>query len=92
MDRGRPKKRAPAGIQRKPINETTQVRRELTDEEKAFATLPTGFRAIDADSNFDSQEMEALRRQAIGQAAKFDVLSVRDVDVLSRVCLTTPIQ
>lgn len=81
MDRGRPKKRS--ATPRNPIIEASP--RELTEEEIAFATLPTGFKAAHADSNLDGQEIEALRRQAIGQAAKFEVLTMQDVDMLSRV-------
>lgn len=85
MDRGRPKRRADAS----PINHkrTLSKQSQLALEKKAFETLPEGFKAVDASSRLPKAELDALRHQAVGQAAKFDVLCMKDVESLSRVSL-----
>jgi hypothetical protein len=85
MDRGRPKRRADAS----PINHkrTLSKQSQLAAEKKAFETLPEGFKAVDISSRLPKTELDALRHQAIGQAAKFDVLCMKDVESLSRVSL-----
>lgn len=80
MDRGRPKRRTDGS----PIKSRTS-KRDASAEQRAFATLPSGTRAVNASSRYDANECETLRKQAIGQAAKFEVLSTKDVDSLSRV-------
>jgi len=82
MDRGRPKKRAegsPISVKRTPDKRT------LLAEQKAFETLPEGIKAVDAGQRWTVEEIEALKKQAVGQAAKFEVLSMKDVESLSRV-------
>jgi hypothetical protein len=82
MDRGRPKKRSDGS----PIKRTGSKRAVATSEEqKAFETLPQGHRAVDAPSLLQATEIEVLRKQAIGQASRFEVLGSKDVDALSRV-------
>jgi hypothetical protein len=82
MDRGRPKKRTEGS----PItSKRTPDKRTLLAEQKAFETLPEGIKAADAQQRWNVEEIEALKKQAIGQAAKFEVLSVKDVESLSRV-------
>ncbi|RDW80020.1 hypothetical protein BP6252_04658 [Coleophoma cylindrospora] len=80
MNRGRPKKRAPDGspIKRAPRKRSPSV------EQDEFDTLPQGYRAAKAASTMASPELETLRRQAMGQAAKFEVLPTKDVEALSR--------
>lgn len=83
MDRGRPKKRADGS----PIKLKQSIKpSQLAAEQKAFETLPEGIKAIDAQSRLEQTAIDALREQAIGQAAKFEVLNMRDVESLSRVC------
>lgn len=77
MDRGRPKKR--------PDGSSIKSATTKTNEQKAFVTLPTGVKASDASSKFSQQDIEALRQQARGQAAQFEVLASKDVGDLSRV-------
>ena len=77
MDRGRPKKRADGSS----IKSATTKE----NEQRAFVTLPTGIKASDASSKFSPQDIEALRQQARGQAAQFEVLDSKDVGDLSRV-------
>jgi hypothetical protein len=80
MDRGRPKKRpdgSPVTLRRTPS-------KKLRDQQ-AFEMLPRGTKATDAASKFDESEIDVLKKQAIGQAAKFEVLAVKDVEGLSRV-------
>ncbi|OBT42143.1 hypothetical protein VE00_08300 [Pseudogymnoascus sp. WSF 3629] len=76
MDRGRPKKRSD-GTSTK--NTTTNA-----SEQKAFETLPQGVKACDVTSKFSPQDIESLRRQALEQAAQFEVLAAKDVSDLSR--------
>ena len=86
MDRGRPKKR-PDGS---PIKRTPSKRVASSEEQKAFETLPQGYRAVDAPSLLPATEIEVLRKQAIGQASRFEVLGSKDVEALSRVYLSPP--
>jgi hypothetical protein len=91
MDRGRPKKRLDGSPVKQPVgkrttNNRTESRPSPTEEQKAFATLPQGICAKDAASVMPMSEIEALRKQAFGQASRFDVLSSKDVENLSRVC------
>ncbi|KFY87784.1 hypothetical protein V500_06757 [Pseudogymnoascus sp. VKM F-4518 (FW-2643)] len=76
MDRGRPKKRADGSS----IKSATTKE----NEQRAFMTLPTGVKASEALSKFSPQDIEALRQQAQGQAAQFEVLASKDVGDLSR--------
>ncbi|ELR04034.1 hypothetical protein GMDG_06545 [Pseudogymnoascus destructans 20631-21] len=76
MDRGRPKKRADGSSIK---SATTKAQ-----EQRAFITLPTGVKASDAPSKFSPQDIEALRQQAQGQAAQFEVLASKHVGDLSR--------
>lgn len=99
MDRGRPKKRSPtptptldgqsftplsASASASPMKLKRKPSVRTIDEQKAFETLPTGVLATATPSALPSSEIEALRRQAIGQACRFEVLSSKDVDALSR--------
>jgi hypothetical protein len=84
IDRGRPKKRAEGS----PIMlKRTADKRTLLAEQKAFEALPEGIKATDAQQRWNAEEIVALKKQAIGQAAKFEVLGLKDVESLSRVCL-----
>jgi len=54
------------------------------EEQEAFATLPAGIKITDASSALSPTEFDGLRKQAIGQAQRFEVLHSKDVDALSR--------
>ncbi|PQE04741.1 PIF1 helicase protein [Rutstroemia sp. NJR-2017a BBW] len=81
IDRGRPKKRTDGS----PIKRVPSKKAAPTSEEQlAFDYLPQGVRPNQASSKLTIQEMETLRRQALGQVTRFEVLNSRDVDALSR--------
>lgn len=84
MDRGRLKKRAPEGglLKRSPS------KRSPSEEQRAFETLPQGYRATKASSVLATAELESLRKQAIGQASKFEVLPAKEVELLAKVSFT----
>ncbi|KAG9247973.1 Up-regulated during septation-domain-containing protein [Calycina marina] len=82
MDRGRPKNRPEMSyLNRKP---SMRMGTSPFDDQKAFETLPEGVRAKDANSKMTSHELEVIRKQAMGQASRFEILASRDVDELSR--------
>ncbi|KAI9792411.1 MAG: hypothetical protein M1816_002295 [Peltula sp. TS41687] len=51
---------------------------------KASQTLPTGFKSVNASSHYPEEEILRLHEQALGQATKFEVLGVKDVEGLSK--------
>lgn len=79
MDRGRPKKSISEGVKR------SESRSNKSAERLAFETLPKGWKAPDAVNMLDASEAAALNKQALQQAARFEVLRKTDVDSLSRV-------
>ena len=82
MHRGRPKRR----VEGSPTTRTeTKIPVNTAEEQKAFETLPPGYRPLDAPSSLAPTEIELLRKQAIGQASRFEVLGSKDVANLSRV-------
>ncbi|KAG0651923.1 hypothetical protein D0Z07_1252 [Hyphodiscus hymeniophilus] len=81
MDRGRPAKRVDGiPIKRMPSKRTVSA----SEEKKAFETLPLGHRPREASSFLPATEIETLRKQAMGQASRFEVLCSKDVENLSR--------
>ncbi|KAI9733583.1 MAG: hypothetical protein M1834_003185 [Cirrosporium novae-zelandiae] len=50
---------------------------------ESFKELPPGFLAKEAYAKLDKPEVEALQKQAAGQAGRFQVLRQKDVDSLS---------
>lgn len=81
MERGRPtRRRRESDAAQKSIS-----KRDASEEQRVFATLPPGVRAVDANEALGNTEVHALLAQAIGQAARFEVLSMKDVESLSRV-------
>jgi len=86
MDRGRPRKRGDTvpiggGLRR------TASKRSKSAERRAFETLPKGWRAIEASNMLSQNEISVLQKQAMQQAARFEILRKDDVDNLSRVSL-----
>lgn len=61
-------------------------------ERRLGLTLPQGLKAASAASTFSEADITRLHQQALGQAARFEVLAVRDVDDLSKVYLSQPSQ
>ncbi|KAK4193127.1 Up-regulated during septation-domain-containing protein [Podospora australis] len=80
MERGRPRKRSD-------ITNTfkrTGSKRSTSAERRAFEQLPKGWKASDAVNMLSPVEAAALHKQALQQAARFEVLRKEDVDNLSR--------
>lgn len=80
MDRGRPKMRADGS----PIKRTLS-KRSASIEQQAFELLPKGHRPTEALSALPASEIKTIRKQAMGQASRFEVLSSKNVESLSRV-------
>jgi hypothetical protein len=88
MERGRPRKRAAEKLGAAPLKRTGS-KRSKSAERRAFEQLPNGWKAIDAVKMMDHSETAAVQKQALQQAARFEVLRKDDVDNLSRVRATT---
>jgi hypothetical protein len=84
MDRGRPKKRSDGSPIKHSVAKPSPSNSSTIEEQKAFEHLPSGHPPTSASSILPASEVEALRKQAIGQASRFQVLNARDVDALSR--------
>jgi hypothetical protein len=83
MERGRPRKRSEiVGIA--PLKRTGS-KRSKSSERRAFEQLPKGWKASEAVNMLSPPEVAALQKQALQQAARFEVLRKEDVDNLSRV-------
>ncbi|TGJ83461.1 hypothetical protein E0Z10_g5305 [Xylaria hypoxylon] len=83
MERGRPRKRldgTPIGTK----HQRNGSKRSLSTERRAFEALPQGYRPSDAVKKLDHAEIMHLQKQALGQAARFEVLRREDVDNLSK--------
>jgi hypothetical protein len=78
MDRGRPRKRSD-GLKR------SASKTSKSAERRAFETLPKGWKVTDAAQMLEQAERAALHKQAMQQAARFEVMRKEDVDSLSRV-------
>lgn len=83
MDRGRPKKRTEMSPTQRMYS--ASVTESVSEERKAFEALPKSYIPTAASASMPADEINALRKQAIGQAARFGVLSAKDVDMLSKV-------
>ncbi|SPN97361.1 uncharacterized protein DNG_00875 [Cephalotrichum gorgonifer] len=87
MDRGRPKKKDPINdvlFNTSPVLKRTPSKRSKSAERRAFEQLPKGCKAKDAANFLTPTEIADLQKQAIGQAARFEVLKKEDVEALSR--------
>lgn len=86
MDRGRPRKRydvIPGGIA---VGRSgSACKRSKSADRRAFEALPRGWKATEAVTALDQSETAALQKQALQQAARFEVLRKGDVEALSRV-------
>ncbi|KAK1593305.1 Up-regulated during septation-domain-containing protein [Colletotrichum navitas] len=83
MDRGRPRKRSDARNNNSPLKRSCSTRNKSA-ERRAFEELPTGWRADEAASHMEQDELAALQTQAFGQASRFEVLRKEDVEALSK--------
>ncbi|KAL6878827.1 Up-regulated during septation domain-containing protein [Trichoderma novae-zelandiae] len=89
QDRARAKRR---GEQHKksnshPINphpSSGEKKRSKSAEQRAFEELPSGCRPLQAASQMSANDLAILRQQALGQAERFEVLQVWDVERLSK--------
>ncbi|KAI3397930.1 hypothetical protein diail_10099 [Diaporthe ilicicola] len=77
MDRGRPRKRND-GLKR------SGSKTNKSAERRAFETLPKGWKVTEAAQMLEQAERAALHKQAMQQAARFEVMRKEDVDSLSR--------
>ncbi|KAK1835446.1 Up-regulated during septation-domain-containing protein [Podospora conica] len=82
MDRGRPRKRT-IGSEGSVLKRTGGGRSKSADR-RAFEQLPKGWKASDAADMLCQAEVSLLQKQALQQAARFEVLRKDDVDNLSR--------
>jgi len=80
MERGRPRRRGEL-LGLKP----SASKRSKSAERRAFETLPKGWKTTEAPSVLCDMELASLQKQAMQQAAKFEVLRKDDVDSLSKV-------
>ncbi len=56
-----------------------------SSERRAFKELPAGWKPFEAVAKLDANDIRALHKHALGQAKRFKILEVRDVDALSKV-------
>lgn len=87
MERGRPRKRSEKVGAAPP--KRTASKRSKSAERRAFEQLPKGWTASDAVKMMDQSEAAAVQKQALQQAARFEVLRKEDVDSLSWVRAST---
>ncbi|POR31838.1 Uncharacterized protein TPAR_07959 [Tolypocladium paradoxum] len=80
-DRGRPRKRIEVRNNNGPLLKRSEAK---SSERRAFEELPRGWKASDAMSKLNANDVAALYRQAFGQAERFEVLKVEDVEALSK--------
>lgn len=87
MDRGRPRKRSESRSKNElpelPIK-GHESKRLISCERRAFEQLPQGWRPSEAGQNLSSSDVMTLRKQALGQAERFEVLKIDDVESLSK--------
>ena len=83
MDRGRPKKRIETSPSKR--MHSASITESISEERKAFEALPQSFIPAVASASMSAEEIISLKKQAIGQATRFGVLSPKDVDMLSKV-------
>ncbi|KAJ4420146.1 hypothetical protein N0V85_000711 [Neurospora sp. IMI 360204] len=82
MERGRPRKRSETcGAT---VLKRSCSKRSKSAERRAFEQLPKGWKASDAVKMLKPGETAALQKQALQQAARFEVLRKEDVDNLSK--------
>ncbi|KAM7218200.1 Up-regulated During Septation domain containing protein [Rhypophila decipiens] len=83
MERGRPRKRNES-ISGSIAPKRTASKRSKSAERRAFEQLPRGWKASEAVNMLSQSEVTSIQKQALEQAARFEVLRKEDVDGLSR--------
>lgn len=84
MERGRPRKRSETTGST--VLKRTASKRSDSAERRAFEQLPKGWKVSEAATMLSQSETAAIQKQALQQAARFEILKKDDVDNLSRVC------
>jgi hypothetical protein len=93
MERGRPRKRSdgtPVGAPSATSLQRAPSKRSKSAERRAFETLPCGLTPLNVEKKIDQSELLYLKKQAIGQALRFEVLRREDVELLSQVGPSRP--
>jgi hypothetical protein len=83
MERGRPRKRSETTGST--TLKRTASKRNDSAERRAFEQLPKGWKVGEAAAMLSPTETAAIQKQALQQAARFEILRKDDVDNLSRV-------
>jgi acetyl esterase/lipase len=83
MDRGRPRKRSEG--RNNTANSKNDSKPPISAERKAFEELPKGWRPREVSEHINTQDLASLRKQAIMQVERFEVLRPEDVEALSKV-------
>lgn len=89
MERGRPRRRLD-GTLVGGNHKRSLSKRSTSAERRAFEVLPQGWNSSEAANHLEKEEMTYLRKQAVGQASKFEVLKRNDVETLSKVSASAP--
>ncbi|KAL6906995.1 Up-regulated during septation domain-containing protein [Trichoderma evansii] len=86
MHRGRPRKRAESHKKSDSHSQPScsEKKRSKSAEQRAFEELPQGVRPLKAATQMSANDLAILRQQALGQAERFEVLQVEDVESLSK--------
>lgn len=84
MDRGRPRKRTEIRPNNAVTIKGSDHKRPKSAERRAFEELPTGWKPSEATQVMQPDDLLALQKQAFGQAERFEVLKVEDVEALSK--------
>ncbi|RFU77298.1 hypothetical protein TARUN_4916 [Trichoderma arundinaceum] len=84
MDRGRPRKRTEPHKKSSSHPGNGDKKRSKSAEQRAFEELPQGTRPAKAAAQMSANDLAILRQQALGQAERFEVLQVEDVESLSK--------
>lgn len=84
MDRGRPRKRVEVRNNNGPLLKSNETKRTMSGERRAFEELPKGWKPSEAIHKLNANDVMSLQKQALGQAERFEVLRVDDVDALSK--------
>ncbi len=87
MERGRPRRRHDGSAVGASHNRSAS-KRSISYDRHAFETLPQGWKSGEATEKLDQTEVAYLRRQAIGQALRFEVLKREDVEELSKASIS----
>ncbi|KAL7915283.1 Up-regulated during septation domain-containing protein [Trichoderma velutinum] len=83
-ERGRPKKRKEPHKKSNSHPGNGEKKRSKSAEQRAFEELPSGYKPQKAVSHMSANDLGILRQQALGQAERFEVLRMEDVESLSK--------